>query len=568
MRKLAIFLLLSLLLATAVSAAADEVSTLTADVTVREDGTCLVTATAVIDFGTAPTSFSFPLGSGASDITATGGSYETEREDGVRYLVFSNSAGFTGRQTFTCTYELPCLVEDTALGQQFSLLLPERGWEYPINKLTLHITFPTAPDGLPAWTSAYYGDVIDNYLRVQLEDASLTATSTQAFKDHETLSMQIQFADSSFDLRHLPGKTAVVDKPLFFLLLLAAGVYWFLFLRGRLLLPKSQRTTVSEATAGEIPSQLFGDAPDLATTLADWGNLGYLSVHRDRRGRISLRKEMEMGSERKSAERKLFNTVFRHADTVDAQETTRRAAVKEASHALRATWLHRIYRKRSGSPRLLRLLGLLASVPVGVLAADLLLPAQGMRWFLLPLLALLILALSFLLQRGAGALLHRRRVLPLLLALASAVGLLLFGSSAGCSGYLFLNLLLQIFCALATLFGGRRTAVGEELVRQLLGLRAYLRKADGEALARLVQNDGQYFYRILPHAEQLGVARSFAKRFGDLRMEPCGWLTDDITTPKTAAEFYALYADIFSVLRGELSLRAVSPAPQQAKSTY
>lgn len=551
MRRAVLILLCLLLLTVGVSAAGDEVTSLSAEVSVAADGTCAVTATAVLELSSAPREIVFPLASGARSISATGGSYDTDTVDGVKCVVFESNGGFTGRQTFVCTYQLPCRVEDLTQSQRFSLALPETGWAYPIAQYSLHIVFPYEVTAQPVWSSAYYNDVIDNYLNVKITDGEISAASVSGLKDRETLSVQLSFAPNTFDLRHLPGRTATADRLLFWLLLIAAVGYWFFRLRGGMLLPRRRQTLSTEATAGEIPCQLYGQSPDIAAMLAHWGNLGYLTIERDRRGRVLLRRRMEMGNERKPAERRLFSAIFRRGSVCCAQTLRFRTVVRDAGAPLRAAWVARIYQKNGGSPYVLRAMAGLAGLSIGVLTFDLRLPAVGSRWVFLPLLALLTAGLSLLVQLACAAIVRRRRLLWLLPGAVAAFVLLRFGSAAGCSGMMFLNLLLQAFCGLVTLFGGKRTAVGEELVVQLLGLRSFLRRADRESLQRLSRADGQYFYRMLPFAEQLGVGRAFVRRFGDQKPEACPWLTDARTVPGSAAEFYRLYSEIASAVRAE-----------------
>lgn len=551
MRRAVLIVLCLLLLTVGVSAATDGVTSLSAEVAVAADGTCAVTVTAALELSSAPKEIVFPLTSGARGISATGGSYKTGTVDGVKCVVFESNGGFTGRQTFVCTYQLPCRIEDLTDSQCFSLALPETGWAYPIESYSIHIVFPYDVTAQPAWSSAYYNDVIDNYLNVQISGGEVTATSTARLKDRETLTVELSFEPNTFDLRHLPGRTETVTRLLFWLLLIAAAGYWFFRLRGGSHLPRRHQTVSTEATAGEIPCQLYGQMPDIAAMLAHWGNLGYLTVERDRRGRILLHRRMEMGNERKPAERRLFSAIFRRGDTCCAQTLRFRSVVRDCGTPLRAAWVTRIYRQNSGSPYVLRAMGVLAGLAIGVLTFDLRLPAVASRWVFLPLLALLTAALSLLVQLACASVVRRRRLLRLLPGAAAAYVLLRFGSGADCSGIMLLNLLLQAFCGLATLFGGRRTAVGEELVGQLLGLRSFLRRADRESLQRLSRADGQYFYRMLPFAEQLGVGRAFVRRFGDRKPEACPWLTDARTVPDSAAEFYRLYSEIASAIRAE-----------------
>lgn len=119
-----------------------------------------------------------------------------------------------------------------------------------------------------------------------------------------------------------------------------------------------------------------------------------------------------------------------------------------------------------------------------------------------------------LVQRGVGSLFRRRRALALALGGLSAIALGIFGVLAGSLPYQLLSLLLQVFCAGTTLFGGRRTSAGEERLRRLLGLRRYLRRADSASLQRLTLQDPQYFYRMLPFAEEMGVGGRFVRCAG------------------------------------------------------
>ncbi len=549
MRRALLVILCLFLLTAAVSAAETEVSSLKAEVTVNEDGTCDLTLTAEMNFSGSPERFTFPLSEEAGHISASGGEYKIRRVDGVRCVIFTNDHGFTGKQTFTCSYSLPCAVTGTEEKQVFSLSLPEKGWDYAISSLELHITFPAEISARPTWSSAYYKDIVDNYLNIQINGQELTAKSNVVFQDQETISMTLSFPQDSFRLRHLPGSITSFGQVAFYVLLLAAVIYWAIFLRGRLLLPKQQRTFGMEATAGEIPCQLYGELPDVAATLAHWGNLGYVAIYRNSRGRIILRRQMDMGNERKPSEQKLFHALFRGSNTCDLQGLRFRTLAKPASVSLRNAWNGRLFLKKSGNPLLLRGLGLLAAFFVCLHLFDGWIGVTAWRWVLIPLLSLLCAALCILVQRAILSIFRPRPVLSYIAGAASAVLLLVFAAQADCSGLMFLNLLLQIFCAFATIFGGKRTEVGNEQVRQLLGLRRYLKKADRKTLEQFSTMDGQYFYRMLPFAEMLGVGRAFCKHFDDMVPESCPWLTDAKFTPKNAAEFYHLYHDIFAAVR-------------------
>lgn len=557
---LLILFLITMLAMPASAAGTGRVDSLLTEITVAENGTCQVTLTAQVTFTGAPTSFTIPLGEDASEVSASGGQYRIRRMDGVRCAVFSNSSGFVGTQTFFCSFSLPCAVDDSGDGQTFLLALPERGFDYSVEKFELRAQFPVQVVQQPQLESAYHGDVIDNFLNIRVDGQNLTLRSVVPLKDRETIITKLEFPAGSFDLRFLPGRITSFNQIAFFLLLLAAVLYWSIRLRGGLLLPRKQAVIDVETTAGETDCRLYGKRPDIAAILAHWGNLGYIAIYRNERGRLILRKEMDMGNERKASELKLFQALFRHGATCDLQSLRFRSLCKPASASIRGLWVRRLFEKKAGSPLILRGICILGAFFVCLMTFDLWLPASGWRWVFLPLLSLLSTALCAALQYCFGYLLHRRRILFLTLAGLLSLLLLFFGSRAGCTGLMFLNLLLQFLCALVLLFGGKRTVEGAAQVSQLLGLRRQLRRKDPEEALRLMAQDGQYFYRALPFADTLGVGRGFCRSFGDRRIEACPWLSDARFRPESAKEFYSLYKEIFSAIRGETLLMQSKPA--------
>lgn len=557
-RRIGLILLCFLLLTFSASAVDNEIRSLTMEVQVDENGRCSVTATAQVHFTSSPKTFSFPLNASAGSISASGADYSISSRNGVDYAVFSNDAGFSGDRTFTCSYTLPCAAsvidgkEKDEFLQQFIVRVIDGGWEYSIMKYSLRMTFPVDVPVQPTWDSSFHGDIIDNSLTIKVSGKMVTVDSVQTLIDHETLEMSLVFPDKTFTIINQAGRTMSFSQIAFFVLLAAAIVYWFISLRGKLLLLAAKRSVPgNDATAGEIPCQLFGEKPDIAATLAHWGNLGYLTIHRNRNRRIVLRKQMDMGNERSAAECKLFGAIFRNSDSCDAMSLRFRAICRTNADSLRKAWLHRLYRKKAGSPYLLRAIVLLAAFFLCMATFDQLLPANTLRWFLLPLTSILGAASCFLVQFAVDAFYRRHRLVRFLLGLAAAALLITFSTLADTLSLMVITLLVQIFSVLLTQFGGRRTTAGEEYVRQVLGLRRYLRKIDAEEALQNLHNDSQYFYRMLPYAECLGIGKGFSKRFARWKPEPCAWLTDAAFTPKSPTEFFALYEDLMTSIRNE-----------------
>ena len=536
------------------SAATAEVLSLTADITVHEDGEYSLTMTATIHFLSSPKAFYIPLAADADDINVTGADYDTETVGDVECVIFESKQGFSGEMTFVISCNVPGAVKKLDDGSQLlTLKLPEMGWEYPIEHFEASIAYPAEVTQQPSWYSAYHGVDIENYLDISIKERSMHIESFERLKDQETIRMELVFAPDSFALYHLPGQAVSLSTVLFWLLTVLSLAYTLLRLRRRPMSPSVRQTTFNDATAGEIPCQLCGMAPDIVGVLAHWGNLGYLTVTRSRNGRIKLHKQMEMGSERAVLERKLFYSIFRSSDAIDASNPHLLRVSERVGMLLQKTWQQRVFTKNSANPQIAHFLALGASAAAGLMTFDLLLPAGLLRWFLLPLAVAGCVLLSMFLRQACRHFYLRRRYL-LWGILAGAV-LLLLSAMAGSFFIMLCSIALQVFVGVVTMYGGCRNKAGEDLVRQILGLRSFLSTARPERLQSLMTVDNQYFYRMLPFAEQLGVASAFANRCRRLQIEPCPWLIDSLSQPQTVAEFATVYAQIAATVRSEQRIK-------------
>ena len=111
----------------------------------------------------------------------------------------------------------------------------------------------------------------------------------------------------------------------------------------------------------------------------------------------------------------------------------------------------------------------------------------------------------------------------------------------------------EVLIGLLTLHGGKRTAFGDEIVAQALGYRKFLRRVTQSQLQSRLAQDSQYFYRILPYAEAMGLAGNLARTLGSTELEQCDWYQESKPLPRTAAGFYASLREALALL--DLSIR-------------
>lgn len=86
--------------------------------------------------------------------------------------------------------------------QTLSLPLMSAKWDYPISKYVFTVTLPKPFESYPAFTSGYHGDVISDYIDLDVSESRITGVIETGLKDHESLEMTLTLDKSYFSGAH------------------------------------------------------------------------------------------------------------------------------------------------------------------------------------------------------------------------------------------------------------------------------------------------------------------------------------------------------------------------------
>jgi hypothetical protein len=489
---------------------------------VASDGTYSAVVTMTLRFTGADTSITLPLGEDVTSASADG--YETKLsrdENGVCVLKLTTS-GFLvpGSVTVRYTGELPMDTDDELTTATLGLLCAQ--WPGTVSDVSFRITMPeTVPHDAAVLVSGYYGELSGDAITLTYTDNVINGTFSGELLDHESLTLSLTVPEGYFDtpaaLKRLLSPIHLVVPLLWVLCLL----YWFFTLRsprGRVR-ARVQKLPPDGVCAGDVPYLLYGKKPDMVLTVAQWASLGYLTIFTGRG--VTLSRRMGMGNERKGYERRLFRAIFSISGTAPGARVKTEA--DDVRGAFDAHWRSRIFDRTSGSPHLLRTVGVaavwFAALRVGLAVDQFTLP----HWLLGILLSVVGALGGWMVCIGCTALRTRRNLPRMIAGGVSLAALLLLGGLAELQLAVLLACVLAGFTGWVTAWGGRRTRAGSDLLARLLGLRRFLTGAEEKQLRRMLRQDPQYFYTLLPFAEALGVGKRFARRFGNAQLEPCDW---------------------------------------------
>lgn len=522
------------------------------DCNVAQDGTCQITQTLTLALESTETELRFPLGSGAKKAEIAGYQSKQTIEDGVTVLVLSSNTGFTGSRTFTITYTLEDLVTEEEGIQTLTLPLLCARWPYPISHYDFTVIMPAAFEANPTFLSGYRGDVIEDYITLRAQSGVLSGSVNTALKDHESLDITLGLESGYFSGAYTTWSGSWVAAAFQILFAVLAVVYWALTLRSKPLRIVSRNLPPDSTQPGDLPYLLCCGKTNFNMTVCHWAALGYLTIFHSAKGDVALRRRVEMGNERRKLDQKLFSMLFAGEDVCDGASLSYKRTAAKAVDATARFWQRRLYQRTSGSTRIMCALCALSASVAALLCMSMLLPLMTARWLLLVLCFFAGGVLSVLIIRGFAAW-QLRDYLGIGLAAASALVLLLLGRLSGAILPALGAIALSLFTGWQTLHGGRRTPLGKQFIEQTLGFRRYLRRLTDGQIKSMLSRDPQYFYRMLPYAETMGMGADFAARFASFSLEPCDWFVEEKEPAHNAKEFYSHWQQALTVL--DLSIK-------------
>ena len=551
MRKFFLLLATCLMLSVTAFAADSGITSMKTDCRVDADGTAYVTQTLTLDLQTLENELDFPLGENVSRPAIAGYNAKKYTADGVTGLKLTSDTGITGVRTFTITYELTNLASEADGVQQFTLPLLCGRWDWGIEHYAFTVSMPAEFSAVPLFESGYQGDGIEGYMTYAMRDLMISGEMTQPLKDRDSLKMTLELPSGYFSGTHAKWSANWVAAVFVLLPLLLALVYWARTLRSERLRSGSRMLPPDSVQPGDLPYLLCRGRMDFNMLVCCWASLGYLSIFVNEKGNVTLRKHMEMGNERRRMEIRLFEELFGDSDICDGASLRYKRTAAKAIAMTPRYWDRRLYEKSSGNIVVMQGLCALAGSVALLASMSVILPVMTARGLILFLCFLLGAPLSLLVQRGVRAI-YLREILWLALGAAAALAMLVL-SRVGDALTMLPALAMSLFTGWQTAHGGKRSTLGTQLIGQTLGFRKYLSRVSGNHIETMLRRDPQFFYKMLPYAQALGLGAQFAARFGETELEPCDWYGEVKPLPRQAEGFYSRWRETLALL--ETSIR-------------
>ena len=523
--------------------------------TVSSDGSCDITSTVTLHVDAPQEKLVYPVPVNASNVALNGSPVLTEKTDQARLVDLTKTlGGMSGDFSFTVTYSIhsavssvaaetkPAAGEAASSGRKLRLSLPMlSGFSYPIDQFQFSVNVPGMVKQNPSFISGYHQANIEKDLTYSYSGGNIAGRSWGALKDHETLVMYLDADEEMFpqtraDLPDADGITVLIG--------VCAGLallYWICFLRNFLPLRDYPAVAPEGFGAGQMGTVLTMAGADLNLMIFSWAQLGYVILRMDRKGRVFLHRQMDMGNERTAFEQKCFYQLFSRRDVVDTTAMAYQRLVQSVSMQKPASQF--FLSRGTGKVKLFRgimaIAGLLSGTCFGIILGNML----DYGWVFMSVLSVVGLICSWHIQFWAEGLFLHHRSRTFVAAVLCLLWLAL-GVAIGQIGLALLAVLIQLLAGFLAAFGGRRTEEGRMAMGQVLSLRRYLRKMTPRQIQQLCRDNPDVFFDLAPYAMALGSDRVFARQFGKSRLPVCPYIQAANTRGLTARQWSQLMRGI------------------------
>lgn len=465
-----------------------------------------------------------------SDVKVYGDPYEVDKEsEGVQIKIGDPDRYVNGNKTYHLSYKMQ--MRDLMIDQDYFYFNLIGGFDCTIEKIHFTIEMPKSfnEDALK-----FYGETDTIYSK---SGNTISGTILNPLSNYDNLTIYLPLGKNYFEFQPIADYSWAIYM-LSGVLLLVSFILYLKF---------GKRTAPVVTVEFEAPRGL-GSAgvgyvidgvvnnEDVISLIIEFANKGYLKIvdHKDS-DQMKLIKVKEIDDSLTGYEKSFFLSLFTSGDEVTLKQLKDRHFGDQIQNTKEMISNHFHLKKNrvfSGASLAVQILLMIFS---GFCAAGLAFAAYyqvvGMAEvaifpFLIiwPLLSISTLIWIFIARQKHAYSTGKKIMIMILACICHLVPFFI------AFVYLRNNLISYVVALVYTICmifmiatSGKRTAVGNKWLGQILGLKKFILEAEKDRLEMLVHDDPSYFYSILPYAYVLGISDTWSKKFESINIQSPDW---------------------------------------------
>ncbi len=310
------------------------------------------------------------------------------------------------------------------------------------------------------------------------------------------------------------------------------------------------------------------DNEDITSLIYYFADKGYLKINLDDKNNPTLiRVVQNLPDSAENYEKTMFYSLFANGEVVQTKslaDSFYRTVDKVT--AMATAKIKGLYKKSSVTAALV--FAALAGVLLGI--APLILAFFGISSKLLTAIAFIAVVPCIVVSLIGQSIITRKHKTAKS-KLAGIAGIMAAVSIIAGAAYVFLvpsaiigivpKILLCITSAAIAAISSTLINRTEEYTRKLndiLGFRNFILLAEKDRLEKMLEDNPQFYYHVLPYAQVLGVSDKWEEKFADLTVQPPAWATGSMLN--TVIEFHIINSILRSTMRNVSSNMVSRPA--------
>lgn len=473
-----------------------------------------------------------------SKINVEGAPFRLDKGDDFLRLIIgdSNITLYDESKTYVITYNVIMPKYKESKDSLLYNVVPF-GFDTKIEKFDVTLTMPTSNVLSYKVVSGSVGTQSNEYADVKVDGNKIRITSKEMLYAYEGVSIRIDFPKGTL--------ANVVDLDALYIFLAGALVLIvaivLLFVWGK---DEKPVEVVRFDPPHNMPPCDMGylidgkvENTDMTSLIFYWASLGAIEIE-DNGKDIILKKRRELPDRCKSYEQKIFRALFRGTDKVNIDHLGENFAITMSKAKSDVASEYKGMRYTTGSKTLSYVLMVIAMLFVAVVSTLMDFIKYGVFDFGISLWSILLCAivfgyymLGYLVMNKLPKLTKKKKTLHFVSYGVVGVIVSLIGMAAirFTQHYTWIESFCMMLCPVLTCWIApyihKRSSLYNELLGEIMGFKNFIEVAEKDKLEALVQEDPEYFYKILPYANVLGVSDVLEEKFKDIPMEPPIWIT-------------------------------------------
>lgn len=473
-----------------------------------------------------------------SKINVDGAPFSLDKSDDFLRLIIGdpNVTLYEESKTYVITYNVTMPKYKESNDSLLYNVVPF-GFDAEIERFDVTLTMPTSNVLSYKVVSGSLGTQSNEYANVSVDGNVMYITSKGELYPYDGVSVRIDFSKGTL--------ANVVDLDALYIFLAGALVLIIaivlLFVWGK---DEKPVEVVRFDPPHNMPPCDMGylidgkvENTDMTSLIFYWASLGAIEIE-DNGKNIILKKRGELPKRCKYYEHSIFRALFRGTDKVNVDHLDEDFAFTMMKAKKSVANEYRGMRYTTGSKTLSYVLMVIAMVFVAVVSTVMDFIKYGVFDFGISLWSILMCVivfgyymLGYLVMNKLPKLTKKKKTLHFISygvvgVLVSLIGMATIHFT---QHYTWIESFCMMICPVLTCWIApyihKRSELYNELLGEIMGFKNFIDVAEKDKLEALVQEDPEYFYKILPYANVLGVSDVLEEKFKDIPMDVPVWIT-------------------------------------------